>query len=96
MSRKCQLTTKTLMYGNKVSHSNIKTSKAFLPNIQPITLRSEILGKNFSFKVATNTIRTIDFKGGLDNFLLNTKSRKLSELGQKLRRQVKKLTKVKV
>jgi large subunit ribosomal protein L28 len=90
MSRKCDLTNKALLFGNKVSHSNIKTSKAFLPNIQPITIKSDALNKTFSFKVATNTIRTIDFKGGLDSFLLNTKSSKLSTLAQKLKREIKK------
>ncbi|MGI8584232.1 MAG: 50S ribosomal protein L28, partial [Chitinophagaceae bacterium] len=34
MSRVCQVTGKRPITGNKVSHSNIKTKRRFLPNLQ--------------------------------------------------------------
>ena len=34
MARECQLTGKKPMTGHKVSHSNVKTKRRFLPNLQ--------------------------------------------------------------
>ena len=38
MSRICELTGKTRLVGNNVSHANNKTKKTFLPNLQKVTL----------------------------------------------------------
>ena len=61
-----------------------------MPNLQSATFISKFLGK-ISLSVTPRTIRTVDFKGGIDNFLLNTKAKNLTEEGQKLRRKLKKL-----
>lgn len=91
MSRVCDLTNRKKSFGNKVSHSNRKTRRTFLLNLHKVTLTSEILGKKFRFRVATRTLRTIDYKGDLDAFLLNTRTAKLSEEAQKLKRRLKKI-----
>ncbi len=53
MSHRCSLTGKQAQFGHNVSHSNRKTNRRFLPNIQKVTLVSEALGrvqkKEFSF-----------------------------------------------
>ncbi|MBL6622012.1 MAG: 50S ribosomal protein L28 [Rickettsiales bacterium] len=90
MSKKCSLKGTRAQFGNNVSHSHRKTRRRFLPNIQSASFLSKYLGK-ISLKVTSRTIRTVDFKGGIDNFLLNSKAKNLSEEAQKLRRKIKKL-----
>jgi len=90
MSKKCSLKGTITQFGNNVSHSHRKTRRRFVPNIQSATFISKYLGK-ISLNVTSRTIRTVDFKGGIDNFLLNTKAKNLSEEGQKLRRKLKKI-----
>lgn len=90
MSRTCELTDRKKSFGNKVSHSNRKTKRTFLLNLHKVTLTSDILNKKFKFRIATRTLRTIDYKGSLDDFLLNTKTVKLSEKAQKIKRMLRK------
>ena len=45
MSRRCELTAKGPQVGHKVSHSNIKTKRRFLPNLCNVTLISDSLGR---------------------------------------------------
>lgn len=90
MAKKCSLKGTRTQFGNNVSHSNRKTRRRFVPNIQAATFISKYLGK-ISLNVTSRTIRTVDFKGGIDNFLLNSKAKNLSETAQKLRRKIKKI-----
>jgi len=90
VSRICELTDRKKSFGNKVSHSNRKTKRTFLLNLHKVTLTSDILNKKFKFRIATRTLRTIDYKGSLDDFLLNTKTVKLSEKAQKIKRMLRK------
>jgi len=85
----CELTGLGVLSGNKVSHSNRKTRRKFYPNLQPVTLSSDILRKKMKLKIATRTLRTVDFKGGLDGFLINTKASKLSPAAKVLRSRIK-------
>jgi len=89
MPRVCELTGLGILAGNKVSHSNRKTRRKFCPNLQNITLSSEVLNRTIKLRIATSTLRTIDFKGGLDNFLLETKSNKLLPDAKVLRNKIK-------
>lgn len=90
MSRACDLfVSKKVAVGNNVSHSNRKTKRRFLPNLQNVTLKSDALNQNISFRVAARSLRTVMFKGGLDNFLLNTSNNKLTEKAQKVKRALK-------
>src|SRR5882757_1228544 len=43
MSRRCELTAKGPQVGHKVSHSNIKTKRRFLPNLCNVTFISDAL-----------------------------------------------------
>ena len=79
MSRQCQITGKKLMYGNNVSHANNKTRRRFMPNIQDTSLYSESLDRKISVRVTVAGLRTVDHKGGLDKFLLETPKAKLDE-----------------
>lgn len=93
MSRRCVITGKTPMSGNNVSHAQNKTRRRFLPNIQSTDLYSELLKKKVTLKVSAAGLRTIDHKGGLDAYLLNTGAAKLGPEMAKLRTQVMKAQK---
>ena len=89
MSRRCELTGVGPMVGNHVSHSNIKTKRRFLPALADTTLQSELLGQSFRLKVTNAALRTLDFKGGLDVFLLKARDEALSPRALKIKRQIK-------
>jgi large subunit ribosomal protein L28 len=89
MSRRCELTGVGPMVGHNVSHSNVKTKRRFLPALSPVTLHSEALGQTFSLRISNAALRTVDFKGGLDVFLLNARDEKLSLRARKIKRQLK-------
>ena len=90
MSRICELTAKGRMVGNNVSHANNKTKRVFLPNLQNVTLMSDILGRSVKLRVSMNGLRSVEHVGGLDNWLIKTRAEKLSDRAQKLRREIKK------
>ena len=52
MSRRCELTGKGPMTGNNVSHANNKTRRRFLPNLNEVTLQSEILGRGVKLRIS--------------------------------------------
>ncbi len=89
MSRRCELTGVGPMVGHNVSHSNIKTKRRFLPSLASTALYSDALKQNFRLKISKAALRTLDFKGGLDIYLLRTSDDVLSPRAQKLKRQVK-------
>ena len=89
MSRRCELTGVGSMVGHNVSHSNIKTKRRFLPALSPATLQSDALGQSFRLRVTNAALRTLDFKGGLDAFLLKSSDEDLSPRALKIKRQVK-------
>jgi large subunit ribosomal protein L28 len=63
MSRVCQLTGKSVMVGNNVSHSKRRTKRKFLPNL--ISKRFFIPEENdyITLKISTSALRTINKKG---------------------------------
>ena len=77
------------MVGNNVSHSNVKTKRRFLPSLSELTVQSESLGQGFKLKITNAALRTLDFKGGLDAVLLNSRDEVLSPRALKIKRQVK-------
>ena len=88
MSSKCELTGKKYLSGNNVSHAKNRTKRRFLPNLQNISFLSEKLGKKIQLKVAASTIRTVEKKGGLDEYLINTSNTKLASEGLKLKKLI--------
>ena len=70
MSRVCVISKKGVMSGNSVSHSNRKTRRKFKPNVHFVNLHSESLNRTFRMKISAATLRTIDFKGGFDEYIM--------------------------
>ena len=63
MARVCQVTGKVPVSGHKVSHSNIKTKRRFLPNLQKKKFFLSEENKWITLKLTTDGIRTINKKG---------------------------------
>ena len=89
MSRRCELTGIGPMVGHSVSHSNIKTKRRFLPSLKKVKVASEALNQTFSLRISNAALRTLDYKGGLDAFIVKAGDDQLSPLAQKIKRQVK-------
>jgi large subunit ribosomal protein L28 len=94
MSRRCELTAKGPQVGHKVSHSNHKTKRRFLPNLVNVTFLSDALGRPVRLRVSTNALKSVDHRGGLDAFLLKAKDGELSQKAVDIKRAIakKKLT----
>ncbi|MDR3528703.1 MAG: 50S ribosomal protein L28 [Rhizomicrobium sp.] len=90
MARRCELTGKTLLVGNNVSHANNKTKRVFRPNLQVISLASDSLKQTYKLKICMSALRTVDKVGGLDVYLLKAKDATLSTKALRLKRQVAK------
>ena len=88
MTNRCQLSGKGYLNGNNVSHAKNRTKRKFLPNIQKVSFISEKLQRSIQLKVAASTIRTVEKKGGIDEFLLNTPNSKLPLEAKKLKKQI--------
>ena len=95
MARRCEITGKGVMSGNNVSHANNKTRRRFMPNLQDTTLMSDILGVPVRLRVTTAGIRTIEHNGGLDTYLLETPSTRLTTEARRLKRRVQKAAEAK-
>lgn len=89
MSRRCELTGVGPMTGHNVSHSNIKTKRRFLPSLRQTALQSEALGQSFRLRISNAALRTLDFKGGLDAFLVKARDEDLSPRALRIKRQLK-------
>ena len=63
MARVCQVTGKKPIVGNSVSHSNIKTKRRFLPNLQKKRFFFAEEDRWVTIKVSTDSIRTINKNG---------------------------------
>ncbi|KAJ2001655.1 hypothetical protein GGI04_001740 [Coemansia thaxteri] len=80
-----------VQHGNNKPKSLHKTRRIWLPNIQKVTLYSAILDQKLKLRVTSRVLRTIDKKGGLDNYLLETKDKNIaSELGLELKQTLQK------
>jgi large subunit ribosomal protein L28 len=74
MSKICPLTGKRPMSGNNVSHSNRKTRRRFLPNIQKKRVFVPETGEFVTLKVSAKALRTIN-KLGLHGYLKKLKAK---------------------
>ncbi|KAF9352375.1 39S ribosomal protein L24, mitochondrial [Mortierella sp. NVP85] len=79
---------KHIQFGNNVPFSKTKTRRTWLPNVQTKRLFSETLNEWIRLNVTTSVIRTVDKKGGLDRYLLDTRPDLLGEKGVELRGKV--------
>ena len=78
MARVCKITGKVPITGNSVSHSNIKTKRRFLPNLQTKRFYLPEEDKWITMKVSTEGLRTINKRG------LYTVVKELRAAGEKI------------
>jgi large subunit ribosomal protein L28 len=90
MSRVCELTGKGPMSGNTISHANNKSRRRFLPNLNEVTLISDVLGQSFKFRVTAAALRSVDHRGGLDAYLAKAKDDELSANALKIKKEIAK------
>ena len=90
MSRVCELTGKGPMTGNNVSHANNKTRRRFLPNLNEVTLISDVLGQSFKLRISAAGLRSVDHRGGRDAFLAKAKDEDLSANALKIKKAIAK------
>ncbi|MFN3280206.1 50S ribosomal protein L28 [Tabrizicola flagellatus] len=90
MSRVCELTGKGPMTGNTVSHANNKSRRRFLPNLNEVTLISDVLGQSFKFRVTAAALRSVDHRGGLDAYLAKARDEELSPAALKIKKDIAK------
>lgn len=90
MSRRCELTGKSPMSGNNVSHAKNRSRRRFLPNLNDVTLASESLGRSFKFRISAAALRTIDHRGGFDAFMAKSKDAELSDAALKVKKEIAK------
>ena len=88
MSKKCELTGKSPLKGHKVSHANNKKKRKFFPNLKHVTFKSDILRRNIRLTVSNAALRSVDYKGGIDFYLKNVQSFKLSPKAKKLKNKI--------
>ena len=90
MSRRCELTGKGPMTGTNVSHAKNRTRRRFLPNLNDVTLQSEMLGRGVKLRITAAALRTVDHRGGLDAFLAKAKDEDLSANALKVKKEIAK------
>ena len=88
MSQVCELTGKRPAYGNKVSHSNIKTRTRWMPNLKAKKIEIPELKLTYSLLLSARAFRTIDKAGGITAALMNAKDEVLSPRLLKVKRQI--------
>ncbi|MFL2649997.1 MAG: 50S ribosomal protein L28 [Alphaproteobacteria bacterium] len=88
MVKRCSITNKRPMSGNNVSHAVNRTKRRFLPNLQNVSFFSEILGKKVRLKVSSKGIKTVEKKGGIDNYVITSKSSMLAPEIVKLKKLI--------
>ena len=90
MSWRCELTGKGPQSGHKVSHSNRKTNRRFMPNLVNVTMISDALGRSVRLRISANALKSVDHRGGLDAFLAKARDTELSSRALDLKRQLQK------
>ena len=88
MSKNCELTGKSPLKGHKVSHANNKIKRKFFPNLKKVTFKSDVLKKNIKLSVSNAALRTVDYKGGIDFYLKDVRSFKLSPKAKRLKNKI--------
>ena len=63
MSRRCTITGKGPLSGNRVSHAHNKTRRRQLPNLQRKRIYVPELDRTIRVRLSTRALRTIDKKG---------------------------------
>lgn len=90
MARRCELTGKNALVGNKVSHANNKTKTRFMPNLCNVSLMSDAMGQTYRLRISAIALKSVEHAGGLDAFLLKAGNDKLSDKALRLKRDIAK------
>ena len=88
MSRVCEISGKSIMSGNNVSHAKNKTKRKFLPNLQNVKFFSKSLDKFISLKVSVRALKSVEKNGGLDSYLIKTSNKNLADTAIKIKKQI--------
>ncbi len=78
------------MSGNNVSHAKNRTRRRFLPNLNDVSLISDVLGRSFKLRISAAALRTVDHRGGLDGFMAKAKDAELSTTALKIKKDIAK------
>lgn len=87
MSR-CELSGKSPVVKNLVSHSNIKTKSIAQPNVQRKKIFSKTLNEMVRLYVATSALRDMEHMGGLDTYILNQDEAVLAPRAREVRSRI--------
>ena len=90
MARRCAATGRGVQSGNNVSHANNKSRRRFLPNLNEVTLISDALKSQVRLRISSHALRSVEHRGGLDNFLVKAKADDLSVKAKRLKSQIEK------
>ena len=88
MAQVCELTGKRPAYGNKVSHSNIKTRTRWMPNLRNKKYLIPELQQTLSILLSSRAIRTIDKLGGITPAIMGASDKMLSERLRKVKAKI--------
>ncbi|MDR3126672.1 MAG: 50S ribosomal protein L28 [Rickettsiales bacterium] len=88
MPRICSILGRTAQNGNKVSHSEVKTKRRFLPNLQTVSFFSDALGRQVQLCVSARGQKTVEKNGGIDAFLTSAGNSRLTPEGRKLKARI--------
>ncbi|CAN5398230.1 50S ribosomal protein L28 [soil metagenome] len=88
MARRCELTGKNALVGNKVSHANNKTKTRFLPNLCNVNLLSDAMGQGYNFRISAIALKSVEHAGGLDSFLTKARDETLSLKARRLKKHI--------
>lgn len=88
MARRCELTGKSVLVGNNVSHANNKSKRRFLPNLKKVSLISDALQRTVRLRISVAALRSVEHRGGLDAFLVKAENDELSRRARTLRKDI--------
>ena len=90
MSRRCELTgiaVQSVQQGEPFSRN---TRTRFLPNLVQVTLTSDVPERSVRLRVTAAALRSVEHRGGLDDFLVKAHELELSQDAVKLKREITK------
>jgi large subunit ribosomal protein L28 len=88
MTRRCELTGKLPMAGQRRSHAENKTKRVFRPNLVNVTLLSDVLGRKVKVRASAHGLKSVEHRGGLDAFLTKAHAEELSPNLLKIKREI--------
>ena len=92
MSRLCELTGTKPQFGNNVSHSQRKTRRTFLPNMQSVSFFSDLMKRQCKFRAIASSVKLVEKVGGIDRYLLSANDNKLSKSALAIKKMLKTMT----